>query len=107
MQDAEDSRMATRAAETMPPTNSVYRIRQAHRCEEPAMPASIVSSSRREFLTRSAAAAAGALAYGKLASGAESSTKSDSNDQRALVAITMDLEMARNFPHWEDTHWDY
>ena len=24
-----------------------------------------------------------------------------------MIAITMDLEMARNFPHWEDTHWDY
>lgn len=25
----------------------------------------------------------------------------------AQVAITFDLEMARNFPRWEDTHWDY
>jgi peptidoglycan/xylan/chitin deacetylase (PgdA/CDA1 family) len=25
----------------------------------------------------------------------------------ALIAITLDLEMARNFPKWEDTHWDY
>ena len=25
----------------------------------------------------------------------------------AQVAITLDLEMARNFPQWEDTHWDY
>lgn len=25
----------------------------------------------------------------------------------AKVAITFDLEMARNFPNWEDTHWDY
>jgi hypothetical protein len=25
----------------------------------------------------------------------------------ALVAITLDLEMARNFPRWEDTGWDY
>ena len=25
----------------------------------------------------------------------------------ALIAITFDLEMARNFPRWEDTHWDY
>jgi peptidoglycan/xylan/chitin deacetylase (PgdA/CDA1 family) len=23
------------------------------------------------------------------------------------VAITFDLEMTRNFPRWEDTHWDY
>jgi hypothetical protein len=26
---------------------------------------------------------------------------------RALVAITLDLEMSRNFPAWADTHWDY
>ena len=25
----------------------------------------------------------------------------------APIAITLDLEMARNFPRWEDTHWDY
>ncbi len=23
------------------------------------------------------------------------------------MAITLDLEMSRNFPRWEDTHWDY
>lgn len=27
--------------------------------------------------------------------------------KKALVAITLDLEMARNFPTWETTHWDY
>src|SRR5256714_14698188 len=26
---------------------------------------------------------------------------------KALIAISLDLEMARNFPKWEDTHWDY
>jgi peptidoglycan/xylan/chitin deacetylase (PgdA/CDA1 family) len=26
---------------------------------------------------------------------------------RALVAVTLDLEMSRNFPTWEATHWDY
>ena len=26
---------------------------------------------------------------------------------KALVAITLDLEMSRNFPAWETTHWDY
>src|SRR5438309_203933 len=25
----------------------------------------------------------------------------------AQVAITLDLEMSRNFPAWETTHWDY
>src|SRR4029450_11238175 len=26
---------------------------------------------------------------------------------RALIAIRLDREMSRNFPRWEDTHWDY
>jgi hypothetical protein len=26
---------------------------------------------------------------------------------RARIAITLDLEMSRNFPTWETTHWDY
>jgi peptidoglycan/xylan/chitin deacetylase (PgdA/CDA1 family) len=26
---------------------------------------------------------------------------------KAQIAITLDLEMARNFPKWNDTHWDY
>lgn len=32
---------------------------------------------------------------------------SAADDAQALVAITLDLEMSRNFPNWEDTHWDY
>jgi len=26
---------------------------------------------------------------------------------KALIAITLDLEMSRNFPTWDQTHWDY
>jgi len=26
---------------------------------------------------------------------------------KALVAVTLDMEMSRNFPKWDDTHWDY
>ena len=26
---------------------------------------------------------------------------------KALIAITLDLEMSRNFPVWDDMHWDY
>jgi peptidoglycan/xylan/chitin deacetylase (PgdA/CDA1 family) len=26
---------------------------------------------------------------------------------KALIAMTLDLEMSRNFPKWDDTHWDY
>lgn len=28
-------------------------------------------------------------------------------EDKALVAITLDLEMSRNFPTWDQTHWDY
>jgi hypothetical protein len=31
----------------------------------------------------------------------------DPGDDRALVALTLDLEMSRNFPSWDQTHWDY
>ena len=27
--------------------------------------------------------------------------------RKAQIAITLDLEMSRNFPKWEDTNWDY
>ena len=27
--------------------------------------------------------------------------------RKARIAITYDLEMSRNFPTWEATHWDY
>jgi hypothetical protein len=33
--------------------------------------------------------------------------ENDAEADKALVAITLDLEMSRNFPKWEDTHWDY
>jgi hypothetical protein len=55
------------------------------------------SHSRREFL----AAAAAAATIGR-AAGAE-----PAHAGKALIAITLDLEMSRNFPRWEDTHWDY
>jgi peptidoglycan/xylan/chitin deacetylase (PgdA/CDA1 family) len=57
---------------------------------------------RREFLQSAAAAAAG-LALDAGLSGAASASKT----KKAQIAITLDLEMARNFPKWTDTHWDY
>src|SRR6476660_9192049 len=50
--------------------------------------------SRRQFLTTST------LAASALAVGAQPT-------KQALIAITLDLEMSRNFPTWDDTHWDY
>src|SRR2546421_32019 len=53
--------------------------------------------TRRSFLATSAAAVA-AGAFAKPLAGAA---------DKAAIAITLDLEMARNFPTWETTHWDY
>src|SRR3954464_7454673 len=50
--------------------------------------------TRRHFLA-SASAALGATAF------------AEPPADKALVAITLDLEMSRNFPTWETTHWDY
>ena len=56
--------------------------------------------TRRRFL---AAAGAGATAA---AAGAGVNLRAADGD-RALVAITLDLEMSRNFPARTDTHWDF
>lgn len=52
-------------------------------------------TTRRAFLAGAAAATAAA----SLARAAE--------PKQAMVAITLDLEMARNFPTWEMKEWDY
>src|SRR4051794_5029993 len=49
--------------------------------------------TRRQFLAAAATAAGVARA--------------ETERDKALVAITLDLEMSRNFPRREDTHWDY
>jgi peptidoglycan/xylan/chitin deacetylase (PgdA/CDA1 family) len=56
------------------------------------------SLSRRRFL---AAAIAGA------AMAAAAAGRREAERDKALIAITLDLEMSRNFPTWETTHWDY
>jgi hypothetical protein len=60
-----------------------------------------LSLSRRRFLT---ALAAGLVAEESL-SARERAAQAEAD--KALVAITLDLEMSRNFPTWETTHWDY
>jgi len=55
---------------------------------------------RRDFLMVGAAGAGHLLAN---VSRAEPPARHD----KALVAISLDLEMSRNFPRWEDTNWDY
>jgi peptidoglycan/xylan/chitin deacetylase (PgdA/CDA1 family) len=58
-------------------------------------------STRRQFMNRVGGAAACALAAPALSAFAAD------DRPKAQIAITLDLEMARNFPRWEDTHWDY
>jgi hypothetical protein len=53
--------------------------------------------TRRHFLAASGAAMAVAAARDGCAAA----------DDRALVAITLDLEMSRNFPVWTETRWDF
>jgi hypothetical protein len=57
-------------------------------------------TTRRDFL---ASAAGISLAAPLALAAAEGPHSSD----KALVAITLDLEMSMNFPNWEDTHWNY
>lgn len=80
------------------------------------------SLSRREFLAdavrTSAICATGAYAASELTALSRAAVQNApdakqppdtaaAQNKKALIAITMDLEMARNFPNWEDTHWDY
>src|SRR4051812_24511204 len=59
--------------------------------------------NRRTFLKSTAALGAISLVRPIRSETANAASTSG----QAQIAITMDLEMARNFPHWEDTHWDY
>jgi peptidoglycan/xylan/chitin deacetylase (PgdA/CDA1 family) len=61
--------------------------------------------SRREFIGTTLAGA-GVLAGRSLlrAADAPSSAKQST---KAQIAITLDLEMSRNFPVWEEMRWDY
>src|SRR4051812_36017262 len=67
-----------------------------------------ITPTRRQFLVAATAAAIPCatgvspvlgVAHGRDARGTP--------ERQALIAITLDLEMCRNFPKWEDTHWDY
>src|SRR5256885_7603514 len=61
---------------------------------------------RRRFL-RHSGIVLGAASFGRFSSHAEDAIASTAPRDKALIAITLDLEMARNFPTWETTHWDY
>jgi peptidoglycan/xylan/chitin deacetylase (PgdA/CDA1 family) len=64
------------------------------------------TTSRRDFLQTVSMAGAAAGLAGLGGVGTQAQSTSSARDP-ALIAITLDLEMARNFPRWEDTHWDY
>lgn len=57
-------------------------------------------TNRREWLTGTAALGLASLLPNSIATAAP-------QNSGAQIAITLDLEMSRNFPNWEDTHWDY
>ncbi|MFO0013152.1 MAG: polysaccharide deacetylase family protein [Planctomycetota bacterium] len=58
-------------------------------------------TTRRQWL-------AGSLATGVAASGVLEACYAQASEKKgARIAITLDLEMSRNFPTWETTHWDY
>ncbi len=68
----------------------------------------LAKSDRRQFLHQ-ALVSAGALAAASLTTHRlpAADAPDDDHSDRALIAITLDLEMSRNFPQWEDMHWDY
>ena len=63
-----------------------------------------MSIDRRQFLT-SASADASVLALP--GAGAPAARADFPQFDKAQIAITLDLEMSRNFPNWEDRQWDY
>ncbi|MCH2201692.1 MAG: polysaccharide deacetylase family protein [Fuerstiella sp.] len=66
------------------------------------------SRSRAEFTRRGWLKKSAALAGTGLASLPCSSTQAETGQvNQAQIAITLDLEMSRNFPTWESRHWDY
>src|SRR3954452_2643018 len=56
---------------------------------------SSLSIDRRAFVAGAATATAAGLVTAAAVGGP------------AQIAFTLDLEMSRNFPTWETTHWDY
>src|SRR5689334_19668406 len=62
------------------------------------------SPSRRRFLARTLLAAGMAALGPRML---RATGLADRASKKAQIAISLDLEMMRNFPRWEDTRWDY
>src|SRR5579883_1320491 len=63
-------------------------------------PHAVSHRTRRGFLDS-------ALGAGLAAAGPARAFAAPPEAKKALIAITLDLEMSRNFPTWDQTHWDY
>src|ERR1700753_1638860 len=50
---------------------------------------------------------ASAFGTGLMLGGSTRAGTASAPSEKALVAITLDLEMSRNFPTLDQTHWDY
>jgi peptidoglycan/xylan/chitin deacetylase (PgdA/CDA1 family) len=61
--------------------------------------------SRRQFVAGATAAVIGMVEGRALGEEAKNTPAPDRD--KALIAITLDLEMSRNFPTWDQTRWDY
>jgi len=62
--------------------------------------------SRRRFLAGASAAGVGLASAQKLFS-EEPEADPAADQDKALIAITLDLEMSRHYPTWQTMHWDY
>ena len=63
------------------------------------------SIARRRWLQ--SASAFGLSGFEFFGLGAKLQAALSTANAKAQIAITLDLEMSRNFPHREDLHWDY
>ena len=64
-------------------------------------------STKNHSLTRRSFVAGAASAAASCALSQSPAAADHHDDDVALIAITLDLEMSRNFPIWEDRQWDY
>ena len=63
-----------------------------------------IAPTRRHFLASAVAGGAALAARGRLLA---EEPKPEAKPAKAQIAITLDLEMSRNFPVWEEMRWDY
>ena len=73
-----------------------------------------VKTTRRQFFAAASAAGIGLggartmLGDEELATPVQHDPKQPTDsDQKALIALTMDMEMSRHYPKWETMEWDY